>query len=67
MKNPIVSICCNTFNHDRYIKQALDSFVLQKTSYSYEVLVYDDASTDNTQDIIHMYEEKYPEIINPIY
>ncbi len=62
-----VSIICNAFNHEDYIKDALDSFVMQKTNFKFEVLVHDDASTDNTASIIKEYEEKYPDIIKPIY
>lgn len=63
----MVSICCITYNHERYIKQALDSFLKQKTNFRYEVIVYDDASKDNTSKIIKQYEEKYSKIIKPIY
>ena len=62
-----VSVICNAFNHGRYIRDALNGFVMQKTDFKYEVLVHDDASTDNTADIIREFEEKYPDIIKPIY
>lgn len=64
---PKVSICCITYNHAKYIRQALDSFLMQKTNFPYEVLIHDDASTDGTTEIIKEYENKYPEIIKPIY
>ena len=66
-KNIKVSICCSTYNQRDYIEQALESFIMQKTNFDYEVLVTDDASTDGTIDIIKKYEEKYPHIIKPIY
>lgn len=67
-ENPImVSIVCNTYNHEKYIRDALEGFVNQKTDFNYEILVYDDASTDNTAEIIKEYEEKYPELISPVY
>lgn len=50
-----------------YIKDALEGFVSQKTNFNYEVLIHDDASTDNTADIIREYERKYLELIKPIY
>lgn len=62
-----VSIICNSYNHENYIKDALESFVQQKTSFRFEVLIHDDASTDKTADIIREYEQKYPDIIKPIY
>lgn len=63
----MVSIICNTYNHELYIRDALQSFVMQKTNFKYEILVHDDASTDDTAKIIHEFEEKYPDLIKPIY
>lgn len=62
-----VSIICNAYNHGKYIRDALEGFVTQKTNFLFEILVHDDASTDNTAEIIREYEEKYPELIKPIY
>lgn len=64
---PLVSISCITYNHAPYIRQCLEGFVMQKTNFAYEVLIHDDASTDGTADIIREYENKYPDIIKPIY
>lgn len=64
--NLLVSISCITYNHVDYIKQALDSFLMQKTDFKFEVLVHDDASTDGTREIIEEYQLKYPDIIKPI-
>ena len=66
-KKTKVSIICNTFNHEKYIRDALEGFVAQQTDFPFEVLIHDDASTDRTADIIREYEERYPDIINPIY
>lgn len=66
-ENVLVSVICNTFNHAKYVKNALESFVSQKTNFAFEVLIHDDASTDNTADIIREYEAKYPDIIKPVY
>lgn len=63
----VVSVICNTFNHGPYVREALDGFVRQKTKFKYEVLVHDDASTDNTAKIIHEYETNYPNLIRAIY
>lgn len=67
MESILVSVICNAFNHEAYIRDALEGFVQQKTNFNYEILVHDDASTDLTADIIREYERKYPEIIKPIY
>jgi glycosyltransferase involved in cell wall biosynthesis len=63
----LVSICCITYNHEDYIRQCLDGFLIQETSFQFEILIHDDASTDKTSEIIREYELKYPEIIKPIY
>lgn len=67
MDEIMVSIACTTYNHENYIREALDSFLVQKTKFSYEILIHDDASTDNTAEIIREYEKKYPDVIKPIY
>ena len=63
----MVTIRCITYNHEPYIRQCLEGFVMQKTNFRYEAIVHDDASTDGTSDIIREYAEKYPDIIKPIY
>ncbi len=67
MNNPLVSISCITYNHAPYIRECLDGFLMQKCDFDFEVLIHDDASTDGTQEIIKEYQEKYPEIIKPIF
>jgi|LSQX01.1.fsa_nt_gb glycosyltransferase involved in cell wall biosynthesis len=62
-----VSIICNAYNHENYIRDALDGFLMQKTDFPFEILIHDDASTDTTADIIREYEAKYPDIFIPIY
>lgn len=64
--NPIISICCLSYNHEKYIKQMFDSILEQETIYNFEILIHDDASTDNTQEIIKLYARKFPSIIKPI-
>ena len=65
-KKYVVSIWCTTFNHKPYIRQCLEGFVMQRTSFPFIAIVHDDASTDGTKDIIMEYAQKYPEIIHPI-
>ena len=64
---PVVSICCITYNHAKYIKSALDGFLKQYTDFDYEILIHDDCSTDGTTDIIKEYAERYPDVIFPLY
>ena len=63
----MVTIRCLTYNHEPYIRQCLEGFVMQKTNFRFEAIVHDDASTDGTAAIIREYAEKYPDIIKPIY
>jgi glycosyltransferase involved in cell wall biosynthesis len=51
-ENVLLSICCVTYNHEKYIAQAIESFINQKVSFPIEIIIHDDASTDNTQNII---------------
>lgn len=64
--NPLVSICCLTYNHEPYIRQALDGFLMQQTNFAYEIVIHDDASADNTANIIREYAEKHPTIFKPL-
>lgn len=67
MKDILVSVVCTAYNHEAYIASAIDSFLMQKTNFNYEILIHDDASTDKTAEIILKYESKYPDIIKTIY
>lgn len=65
-ENIDVSISMLTYNHEKYVAQALDSILMQKTSLRYEIFVGDDASGDKTPEIIREYAARYPEVIRPI-
>jgi glycosyltransferase involved in cell wall biosynthesis len=62
-----VSICCLTFNHAAYLEKCLQGFLMQQCNFTFEVLIHEDASTDETASILKKYEAKYPHIIKPIY
>ena len=64
---PLVSVYCLVYNHEKYIKDCLEGFVKQETSFPYEIYVHDDASTDKSADIIREYANIYPNIIKPIF
>lgn len=61
--SPKISIVVPTYNHEMYIRKALDSIVNQKLDYDFEIVVGDDCSLDNTPDIVREYKEKYPDIM----
>lgn len=66
LAKPKVSISCATFNQKEFICNAIDSFLMQETDFPFEILLYDDASTDGTTDIVNEYVNKYPNIIKAI-
>ena len=62
-KNPIVTILMPAYNHERYISQAIESVLAQKTNYPYELLIHDDCSTDSSLTIAQNYATKFPDKI----
>ena len=65
---PLVSIMCITFNHEHYIEETIQGFLIQETDFPFEIIIHDDASTDKTSDIVREYAtNKYPKIIRPIF
>lgn len=58
----MVSVIVLTYNHEKYIRQALESILMQQVDFKYEVLVGDDCSTDSTPQILLEYQNKYPEL-----
>lgn len=62
-----LTVVTTTYNHEDFIKQALDGIVSQKTNFDFELLICDDNSTDDTAKIIKEYQKKYPEIVKPIF
>lgn len=63
----LVTVICPTYNHERYIRECLEGIVMQQTTFRFEAVVHDDASTDGTPAIIREYAEKYPDIIKPVF
>lgn len=66
MKNrsPLVSVYMITYNHEQFISKALDSILMQKVNFEYEIVVGEDCSIDNTRKILLQYSEKYPGLFN---
>lgn len=66
IQKPVVSILCDTFNHEGFIKETLEGFLKQETTFPFEIIVHDDASKDATPAIIKEYAERYPLIIKTV-
>jgi glycosyltransferase involved in cell wall biosynthesis len=62
-----VSVCIMSYNQEAFIAECLDSVIAQKTSFPFEIIIADDASTDQTAEIIKEYQIRYPSIIKPIF
>ncbi|MBO3342221.1 glycosyltransferase [Clostridium perfringens] len=56
----LVSINCITYNHEKYIANAIEGFLMQETNFKYEIIIGEDCSTDNTRNIIENYIKEYP-------
>lgn len=65
--SPLVAIHCLVYNHEPYLRDCFEGFVMQQTNFPFVAIVHDDASTDGSAAIIREYEEKYPHIFKPIY
>lgn len=62
-----LSIYVATYNHEKYIVQALESIRMQITQYAFEVLVGEDCSTDNTREVLKQYESSHPGFLKVFY
>lgn len=62
-----LSIICATYNHEKYIKYALESILMQEVNFEYEVLIGEDCSTDNSRLILEKYEKMYPKTFKVFY
>lgn len=63
----LVAIHCLVYNHEPYLRDCFEGFVMQQTDFPFVVIVHDDASTDGSKEIIREYECRYPHIFKPIY
>lgn len=61
-----VSVCCITYKQERYIAQAIDSFLMQKTTFPFEIVIGEDCGGDGTLSILYEYQQRYPNLIKII-
>jgi glycosyltransferase involved in cell wall biosynthesis len=62
-QEPVVSICCITYNHEKFIGDAIEGFLMQETAFPVEIIIHDDASTDNTAVVIEEYAAQNDRIV----
>jgi glycosyltransferase involved in cell wall biosynthesis len=65
-ENPKVSVAMITYNHEKFIAQAMESVLMQETDFPVELVIGEDCSTDGTRQIIKVYAEKYPHVIRAL-
>lgn len=63
----VLSVMVTVYNHEKYIRQALDSILDQQHGYKYEILIGEDCSADGSREILREYEARYPEIIRVFF
>ncbi len=61
--NPMVSVCVTTYNHEKFIQEALDGIIMQQVKFPYEIIIGEDHSKDSTREIVIAYQKKYPDKI----
>jgi len=59
---PVVSICCITFNHGRFVRESIEGFLMQETTFPVEIAIHDDASSDETASILENYARRCPKL-----
>jgi len=63
---PLVTVRCITYNHANFIRDAIEGFLMQETTFPLEIIIHDDASTDGTAQIVKEYQAKFPHLFRII-
>jgi len=66
MPTPLLSVCLITYNHENYIRQAVEGVLMQQVNFDWELIIADDFSTDGTRAILQEYQQKFPDRIRLI-
>lgn len=66
-KHPVVSVHMITYNHEPYIREAIEGVMMQKTDFEFELVIGEDCSTDRTREICFEYQKKYPDKIRVLW
>jgi glycosyltransferase involved in cell wall biosynthesis len=62
-----VSVLVMTYNHEKFIRQALDSVAMQETNFEYEILISEDCSTDRTREIVLDFKKEHPDKVRLLF
>lgn len=65
-KRPLVSIGMTVYNQERYVARAIESILMQKVNFEYEIVIAEDCSTDRSRQIVMDYADRYPNVIRLI-
>jgi len=66
-KRPFVSVCMLAYNHEPFIRQALEGVLVQKTDFDFELVIGEDCSTDRTREICFEYQKRFPERVRVLW
>lgn len=67
VNNPILAVCVRTYNQEKFIAEALDSVLMQRTDFEFEIIVSDDASSDGTVNILLEYQDAHPDKVRLLF
>lgn len=67
MKDPKLSVVLITYNHEKYIRKALDSVLSQETDFDFEIVIGEDCSPDDTKNIVREYRKEHPDKIRLVH
>ena len=66
MNHPLVSVHMLVYNHRPYVAQAIEGVLRQQTSFSFQLVIGEDCSTDGTREIVWEYQRRHPEVIRVV-
>lgn len=66
-RHPVVSVCMITYNHESFIRQAIDGVMMQKTDFEFELVIGEDASQDKTREVCFEYQKRYPDKVRVLW
>jgi glycosyltransferase involved in cell wall biosynthesis len=66
LKPPLASVAMLTYNHGAYIRESIEAVLAQVTTFSFELVIAEDCSTDDTRAIAQQYQKMYPHLVRVI-